>query len=159
VTLAFYDDMPSEAKNQKGIVFADKCNDIFDENKIAAARLLHPLTLYKPIDEQKRAIRSRKRRRTTVPDGEAFISLATFHILNAMKFVSEHERLDLNDESDSERARERAIELVWEVVQSVMSARGELYTHDRFFKEKATGTLTQNHARNHYGQLQALPGN
>ena len=40
IYLAYYLDMPSEAKNQKAIVFSDKYEEIFDEASISAKKML-----------------------------------------------------------------------------------------------------------------------
>jgi hypothetical protein len=75
------------------------------------------------------------------------MSLATFHILNTMKLVAEHENFDLSDDSKRTEAFEISVELVWDVVQSEMAKRGDLYTHDRFFKEKSTNKLISDHVK------------
>jgi hypothetical protein len=147
LSLAYYSNMPSEARNSKSIVFGDEYSTIFNEDSVTASRLLFPYLLYKPLEIQKRAIQSKKRRRIPVPEKEAFMSLATFHILNTMKLVAEHENFDLSDDSKRTEAFEISVELVWDVVQSEMAKRGDLYTHDRFFKEKSTNKLISDHVK------------
>ncbi len=137
--------MPSEARNSKSIVFGDEYSRIFDEDNVTASKLLVPYLLFKPLEPIKKSIQARKRRRESVPDNEAFISLATFHILYAMKLLAIFESVDLSDGSNVDNVRNKAINLVWEVVAGEMPKRGELYTHDRFFKEKSTNTLIHDH--------------
>jgi hypothetical protein len=145
VALAYYLDMPSEAKNSKSMVFDQKYDDIFDEKWVTAPKLLLPMRLYEPIELQKRQIQARKRKKIPVPDREAFISLATFHILNGIKLIAESEDLILEDEAQAAKAQEKATALIWEVVEQQMKERDELYTHDRFFKERGTNKLIRNH--------------
>jgi hypothetical protein len=150
VSLAYYSNMPSEARNSKSIVFGDEYSTIFNEDSVTAERLLFPYLIYKPLEIQKRAIQSKKRRRIPIPEEEAFKSLATFHILNTMKLVAEHENFDLSDDSQRAKALEKSVELVWDVVQSQMAKRAELYTHDRFFKEKPTNQLIYDRVKHYY---------
>jgi len=145
ISLAYYFNMPSEARNSKSIVFGDEYSRIFDEEHVTASILLFPYILFKPLELRKKSIQSRKRKKEDVPDNEAFISLATFHILYAMKLISEFENIDLQDGKKIEYTREKAIQLVWEVVSETIPKRGELYTHDRFFKERAANKLIFDH--------------
>ena len=150
LALAYYLDMPSEARNSKSIVFGEKYRTIFDEDTVTASYLLLPYELYRPLEAMKKTIQQRKRKKDAVPDREAFASLGTFHILYAMRLVADCEDLNLLDGHDAECARAKAIELVWEVVSEEMPKRGELYTHDRFFKQKQTNRLIHDHVRKAY---------
>jgi len=150
IALAYYFDMPSEARNSKRIVFDDEYRRIFNEDTVTAPYLLLPYRLHQPLESLKKTIQQRKRKKESVPDKEAFISLATFHIVYAMRLVAECENTDLQDGSTADRARARAVELVWEVVAREMPKRGELYTHDRFFKQKQTNSLIHDHVLQAY---------
>jgi hypothetical protein len=44
--LAYYLDMPSEAKNNKNLIFGEKYDDIFSEENVTALRMLIPLKIY-----------------------------------------------------------------------------------------------------------------
>lgn len=139
--LAFYLDMPSEAKNTKSLVFGDKYDAIFDDGMITAQRMLTPLRLYGPLQEMKRAIQRKKRRKEPINEREAFVSRATFHILNATRRISEKENLSLEIELNAPVLIEKAIQLISKVVQSAQADRKELYTHDKFFKETQTNRI------------------
>lgn len=141
IALAYYFYMPSEARNSKSIVFGDQYPKIFDEEHVTSSMLLFPYTLYKPLELMKKDIQSRKRKKQPVPENEAFISLATFHILYAMKLIADCEQIDLTKGKSADSIREKAIQLISAVVSDTASERGELYTHDRFFKEKASNKL------------------
>ena len=150
LALAFYD-MPSEAKNQKSTVFGDLYQYVFAEDTTTAEWLLLPYMLYKPLEELKREMQGKKRRKEQIPDGESFVSLATFHILNAMKLVAAHEGTNLRD-PDVADVRSKAITLVGEVVRERMTELGELYTHDRFFKQKETNEIVKNYILQQYAK-------
>jgi len=58
-----------------------------------------------------------------------------------MKFIAQYEEIDLSIEEKQDEVRQKAISCVWDVVSSEVPRRGELFTHDRFFKEKKTNQL------------------
>ena len=148
--LAYHLDMPSEAKNSKSLVFGEKYDDIFDENKITATALLLPLQIYEPLQAMKREIQRRKRQKAPINEQDAYVSRATFHILNAVKLVAQHESLDLAIEQVRTSAIHSAIFLVGQVVAQVIIERGSLYTHDKFFKEIQTNSLIREHIQRFY---------
>jgi hypothetical protein len=137
--------MPSEAKNQKAIVFSDKYEEIFDEASISAKKMLIPYRVFLPIEVMKKDIQRKKRRKEDINEKDAFISRAAFHILNTVKLISEKEDLKLEKEDDINQAVSKAISYIAEVVESESKKRGELYTHDKFFKEIPTNEIIRNH--------------
>jgi hypothetical protein len=149
--LSFYLDRPSEAKNNKNVVFGDFYEEVFNDERVNARQLLFLHKLYRPLVAMKREIQRKKRKREKVNEKESFISRATFHILNGMKFVAEFEDLDLEKKNDQERAMDVAITMIFEVVEKEMSARGDTYTHDKFFKELPTNAVVRNHIEAKYG--------
>ncbi len=150
IYLAYYLDMPSEAKNKKALVFGDKYDDIFDEDTITASRMLLPYGAYLPLEKMKKEIQRKKRRKEQINEKDAFISRATFHLLNSVRIISEEESLDLNNEKDINKAINKAIEFVNEVVDIEAKRRGELYTHDKFFKEIPTNRIVRDHIKSKY---------
>lgn len=150
IYLAYYLDMASEAKNKKATVFADKYDDIFDENEITASKMLKPYRIYLPLEKMKKEIQSKKRKKEPIDENEAFISRATFHLLNAVKIIQEKESIDLEKETGMNEAIQKAIEYVRELVHSELEKRKELYTHDKFFKEVTTNKIVRDHVSNKY---------
>lgn len=150
IYLAYYLDMPSEAKNQKVIVFGDKYDDIFDESIITASRMLVPYRVFLPLERMKKQIQRKKRKKDPIDEKEAFISRATFHLLNTVKLISEKEKLNLDREEDIGIAIEKAIFYISEIVDKHSRERGELYTHDKFFKEIPTNKIIQDHVLSKY---------
>ena len=57
VLMAFYNKMPSEAKDKKRLIFAEKYDEIFNDS-INANTILLPIFLYRKIEEEKSRIRS-----------------------------------------------------------------------------------------------------
>jgi len=152
IYLAYYFDMASEAKNQKQIVFGDKYDEIFDEDKITATKMLTPYKIFLPLEKLKKEIQRKKRRKESVNEKEAFISRSTFHLLNVVKLIEEKESIDLEKEEHITKIIDKAITYVNEVVESESQKRGDLYTHDKFFKEIPTNKIIRNHVLNKYSK-------
>ena len=150
IYLSYYLNMASEAKNQKTIVFGDKYDDIFDENEITAYKMLKPYKVYIPLEQMKKEIQKKKRKKEPVNEREAFISRATFHLLSVANIIEEKESIDLEDESNINSTVEKAIGYVNEVVDLQSEERGELYTHDKFFKEILTNKTIRDHVLSKY---------
>ncbi len=155
--MAYHLEMPSEAKNNKSRVFGDMYDLIFNENQINASKLLRLYKLYTPLLARKKEIQQKKRRREFVDEKEAFISRATFHIVSGTKFLFEKEENLINSEDITTREKEsrvnnlyhtkgsdftsQVINLIYSVVIREMSQRGDVYTHDKFFKEIQTNNM------------------
>lgn len=156
LSLAFHFDMPSEAKNSKTLVFGEKYDDIFNEQVITAERLLVPLRFYEPLQQMKKVIQRKKRRKEAINEREAFVSRAIFHILNVVRRVSEKENLPLNIELNVPVLIEKAIQHIANLVQNEQTKRGDLYTHDKFFKETQTNRLIHEHIEAFYATPVAI---
>ena len=150
IYLAYYLDMPSEAKNLKQIVFGDKYDDIFDENIITAARMLKPYNAFLPLEKMKRVIQTKKRKKEPVNERDAFISRAIYHLLNVIEIIEEKEQLDFGQTKDITYAIKKSIQFVSRVVKSEIKERGELYTHDKFFKEINTNKVINKYVLEQY---------
>jgi AIPR protein len=142
--LAYYLDMPSEARNSKSLVFGGKYSDIFNEHTTASMLLL-PYRIYSPLDARRKEIQRKKRNRDQISERDAFVSRATFHILNGVKLVAEKEDIDLGSQDGINRAIELTIKYIEEVVDKEAKMRGEPYTHDKFFKEIPTNRKIRDH--------------
>ncbi len=147
--LAFYLDMPSEARNSKSLVFGSKYGDIFNENTTATQMLL-PYQIYVPLDAKRKEIQKKKRNREQISERDAFVSRATFHILNAVRLIAEKENIDLSTVQGINNAIELAIKYIEEIIDEEVRQRGEAYTHDKFFKEIPTNKKIRDHILEKY---------
>ncbi len=147
--LAYYIDMPSEAKNSKVLVFGSKYDDIFNENTTASMMLL-PYRIYLPLEAQKKEIQKKKRNRTPINERDAFISRATFHILYSVKLIAEKEGIELNSTESIVQATQKALKYIEEVIAKEARSRGSTYTHDKFFKETQTNKIIRDHILKKY---------
>ena len=155
--MAYHFDMPSEAKNSKVKVFSDMYDQIFDEMIINASELIRLNKLYLPLLQMKKEIQSKKRKKEPIDEKEAFVSRAIFHVLNGVKLLFNHaeSKIDSEDISPQNKKEKKeilyetkgddftkeAIDMIYEVVTEQMKVRGDLYTHDKFFKEIPTNNI------------------
>jgi hypothetical protein len=158
--MAYHLEMPSEAKNNKSKVFSDLYDQIFDEMIINAEELLRLYDLYKPLLVQKKEVQKKKRKKELISEKEAFVSRAIFHIINGTKYFFDDALniIDQKDISQPEKRKEKkevlegkgdeftkqVTEIIYEVVEEQMKLRGEIYTHDKFFKEFPTNSIIKN---------------
>lgn len=150
IYLAYYLDMASEAKNKKAIIFGDKYDDIFSEDTITALEMLKPYKVFLPLEKRKKEIQKKKREKEPFDKNEAFVSWGIFHLLNVVKMIEENESINLENESDRDEAIQKAINYVKELVDRELESRGELYAHDRFFKEASTNRKLREHVLSKY---------
>jgi hypothetical protein len=147
--LAYYLDMPSEARNSKNMVYDSKYENIFNENTTASKMLL-PYRIYLPLEQEKKEIQRKKRNRESINEKDAFLSRATFHILNSVKLVAGKESLALNSIENITKATQRAIEYIEKVIAVEAHNRGNVYTHDKFFKEIQTNKIIRDYILKQY---------
>lgn len=154
LALSYYYDKPSEAKNNKNLVFNDYYDIIFDENMVNADRLLFVYELYEPLLKQKYSIQSRKRKGEQVSGEDSYISRGTFNILNGMKILFDEaenrvdrmgiDKLAKEDFKNHIYANKRdlfrreVIKYIGEIVENEKRIKGDDYTHDSFFKGSST---------------------
>lgn len=103
--------------------------------------MLVPLRFYEPLQELKKEIQRKKREKKPIDDNHAFISWATFHILNVIRRVSEKENLSLDIELNTPVLVNKAIGHVRKIFQNEQTKRGKEYSHDKFFKEVQTNRI------------------
>ncbi len=165
--MAYYLDMPSEAKNNKAKVFTSLYEDIFNENEINAKKLLKIFEIYLPLLEMKKKIQAKKRKKELINEKEAFISRATFHILNGIKFLIENRENEIQNGNFNPEEKKtkieniypseipdltsKVIELIYQIVRKEIKLRGELYTHDKFFKEIPTNNIVKTYILENMG--------
>lgn len=143
--LSFYCNMASEARNSKAIVFGDKYELIFDENKITAETLLLPYKIYIPLLEEKKQVQAKKRNKDIINENDAFISRGVFHVISGVKIISEIKNFNLINKSDREEATVIAKKLIAEVVEEKIKEKNESYSHDKFFKETSTNKIIKDY--------------
>lgn len=155
--MSYHLEMPSEAKNSKRKVFSDLYDQIFDDMIINADELIRLHKLYKPLLNHKKEIQRKKRRKEEISEKDAFISRAIFHIVCGTRYFFEQAISEINQKDITEKEKKseiskiytnlgekytnEVIEIIYQVVENEMELRGDLYTHDKFFKETPTNSI------------------
>jgi len=147
--MAFMLDMPSEAKNNKSFVFGEKYDSIFHEGSVAR-QYLAPYLLYVPLEAMKKDIQRRRRRQETMPEAEAFVSRATFHVIMCCRHVAKVRGLDIDNDVARQSVLDESVGIVRGVVQNEMTKRGPRYTSDKFFKEVETNDIIKKAIDKHF---------
>jgi hypothetical protein len=132
VALAFYEEMPLEAKNKKSLIFGDKYDDIFSD-ETTAAKVLLPYNLFELVEKEKEK-RAKGR--------SAWLRYASYHILYAMGLLAAAKKIDVqypNVDKISklyDRAR-RAVGAAREAYKKDAKRKKREYADVLFFKSRA----------------------
>jgi hypothetical protein len=149
VYLAFYEEMPLEAKNRKGMIFGSKYDAIFSSTT-TAEKLLLPLRLFDTIEAERAKTATGKR---------AWLNYASYHILFALKLLAEKKKIELtfNNLAAIRKLYNAAVRLVRKARNAEkkrLSARGEDFADVLYFKQKKAkedilGLFRPNLSRDH----------
>ena len=135
--LAFYNEMPNEAKNKKSIVFGDKYDEIFND-EITSQKVLLAYQVYLEIELRKKETKKSINVDKLLYEEESFILYATYYFLYILNSI-------VNKELNSERIKnielsivlkyyDCAKELILRSISKEKSEHGEKYTNADFFK-------------------------
>lgn len=95
VALAFYEQMPQEAKNKKGLIFGDKYEDIFSDTT-TAPRILLPYKLFEFIEAQ---------RKQRAKGKSNWLRYASYHILFAIRLLADARKIGLVHENTNKLSK------------------------------------------------------
>lgn len=138
VLFAFYNKMPSEAKNKKRLIFAEKYEEIFNDS-INADKALLPYRLFEKIEESKN---TRKSEILDLPpkgfEEESFILFASYYILYIMGELAKQKSIDLTFDNLSNiwLLYPKAVEIVKELIGSekrLLEGHKDTYSHATYF--------------------------
>lgn len=137
VLMALFNKMPSEAKNKKKIIFAEKYEDIFNDN-ITADKVLLSIKLFDGIEAQKNTTK------TQLLNGEIdkdhmYLSYATYWIMYFIGELASKKGVELKlDNYDQlftmyENAKVLIMYLI-KVEKEILIKKGDEYSDSAFFK-------------------------
>jgi hypothetical protein len=138
VYLAFYEELPLEAKNRKGLIFGTKYEDIFNENT-TAEKILLPIRLFDAIEKQREAKAKGKK---------LWLQYASYHLLFALKRIAEKRKivLTLANLSKIEALYPRAVKAVSaarKAAEKIAIEEDEDFADVLLFKQKQAKTLIE----------------
>ncbi len=138
VLLSFYQEMPSEAKNKKSLIFAEKYDDIFSDD-LTADKVLLAYKLFEHIENKKKIARNQFLAQPEKFDEESFIIYASYYLIYIIGQLAKQVNLELelNNLSELEKLYPKAVEIVQMLIkteQENLKGHKDKYTHALFFK-------------------------
>ncbi|HOO97591.1 MAG TPA: AIPR family protein [Caldisericia bacterium] len=133
-----YTGRPSDARDKKRMIWEDYYEQVFN-SQISAKDLLEPYEIYKIIEKEKNFITSQKRQKNRISDHLEYVPIGSLHILFAAKLINERKGGTINTTECIEKAKRVVYELIVNERKD-KGDKGASYSHNQFFKEKATDT-------------------
>ncbi|OGS18806.1 MAG: hypothetical protein A3J83_05745 [Elusimicrobia bacterium RIFOXYA2_FULL_40_6] len=144
VLMAFYIDMPAEAKNEKSMIFAEKYDDIFND-EINANKILLPYRLFEKIEYERILFRKKYINKPKIFRKDSYLLYASYYFLYILKKISESNKTDVNISN---------LDIMWKyyseaklVIKGMVNlekqesaSKGEEYSHASFFKSNKPKT-------------------
>lgn len=138
VLMAFYNEMPSEAKDKKILIFGDKYEDVFNDD-INADKVLLALELFDNVENEKNEKKKQFAEEKINYDEESYILHASYYILYLLSKIAEMNEIE---------KRHANIDMIWSYYDSAidivrksigrekedLKGYKENYTHRVFFK-------------------------
>lgn len=133
--MAFYNEMPAEAKNDKKLVFGEKYDEIFNES-INADKVLVAYKLYEKIENAKKEF-ARKRDTLTLKEREnkLYLGYVSFYILYTLGALASVNSVPLTVENIEKIFNNYSIALA--LIEKAIKQEQkytETYNHSAFFK-------------------------
>ena len=134
--MAFFNEMPSEAKDKKRLIFAEKYDEVFHDS-VTADDLLLSLGLFNKIEVEKKKYACKLDVRPDLYDEESFVLHASYYVLYLLKKIAMKKNIAIQSSN---------IELIFDcyssainlIKQAIEQERKELkkdtYSHRVFFK-------------------------
>lgn len=131
--MAFFNEMPAEAKNEKRVIFAEKYDDVFSEN-ITASSVLLAVTLFDEIEKRKTKIRREVANNSIAYEEVSYIFHATYYILYVLALLGQIRNLEKKWENYTSFVAmyDEAVELIKTAVANEKVKQAE-YSHRPFF--------------------------
>ncbi len=153
--MAYYLDMPAQAKNKRAMIYDEKYNEIFDVNSITADKMLLPYKFYLPLNDVRKGVMKKIRQNINITDKELMISRGVFHIINAVKHIAKHEQIDLNltmNDKDIQKVVDKSIQITYEAIRKEKNEKKGRFSYDNIFKIIETVNKIQIYVNNTYAK-------
>ncbi len=145
VYLAYYLEFPEVAKKDRGRVFGDLYDLVFNSN-ITAKKRLTPIEVFAPIDERKRKLQIVIRKSQPVDPKQLIILDGNYHILHTISLLCKKKGLDETSSQVALSLLDEATEIVYTVTkkeENKYREQGLPFILLTFFKDGDTKNLIQ----------------
>ncbi|MFQ5597951.1 MAG: AIPR family protein [Nitrospiria bacterium] len=139
--LAYSVGYPEVAKKDRARVFRDLYDNIFNE-ECTTQILITSLRLYETIQEQKRELQKKIRKKESFDTSQLFLIDGGYHVLFAVYELCEAESVDPFDLNKAKKLIPEAIKLVKDLVNAEIAA-DETFSTNRYFKDAKTKSQVQ----------------
>lgn len=139
--LAYSLGYPEVAKKDRARVFGDMYDSIFNDDT-TTQKLLSPLHIFSAIEEQKRALHRKIKKKENIDPALMFLIDGAYHVLFAVAELCENKNIDPLDETKAKAEIQHAVNVVKDIVRQEIE-QDEAFTTNRFFKDAKTKTKIQ----------------
>ncbi|XHR95147.1 AIPR family protein [Mucilaginibacter sp. UC70_90] len=138
ILMAFFNKLPSEAKNSKRLVFAEKYEEIFND-EITADKVLLSYQLFEKIELDKNAQKEKFISGIDENEKSSYISYASYWILYFLAEFAEKLNIELALKNfqriwDLKEPVLKLIEILIKKERQTLFQKNDTYTHTTFFK-------------------------
>ncbi len=140
---AYYLDMPDVAGKDRGKVFGELYDTIFNDS-ITADRLLTPLQVYKPIESMKRELQANIRQGEEYDRALLLLVDGSYHVLFAASLLCSIKGIDKSDAEAAKSQIEEALDIVKRAAEREME--DPAFAYKRFFKSTRSKRYIQEEA-------------
>lgn len=138
VLMAFFNQMPAEAKDNKRLIFAEKYDEIFNDS-VTAGGVLLCLTLFSRVEQERNRMFASLADDNEQWEKESFVLHSSYYLLYLLRKIAEKNGIELEfDQAEPIAANySEAIEMIrkaTEMERLEFQKRKENYNHRVFFK-------------------------
>lgn len=138
VLMSFYQEMPSEAKNKKSLIFAEKYDDIFNDD-LTADKVLLAYKLFEKVESEKNISKTQLLSKPRKFDEESFIIYSSYYIVYIIGQLAKQQKteFELKNLTEFENLYPKAVEIVRELIKTErenLKGHKDKYSHALFFK-------------------------
>jgi hypothetical protein len=138
VLMAFFNEMPAEAKDNKRLIFADKYDEIFNDS-VTAGGVLLCLTLFNQIEVERNRVGVDIVANPDLWEEESYIIHASYYLLYLLRKLADLQEIELGFESLALIGANyaEAVEMIrsaTDMEKMDLQRRKESYNHRVFFK-------------------------
>ncbi|MDJ0659392.1 MAG: AIPR family protein [Crocosphaera sp.] len=133
--MAFYNQLPYEAKNRKRFIFGDKYDEVFND-ETTADKILLSYRLFEKIESQKQETKKNIINDTTKFSKKSYILYASYYILHIIGELAQQQAIDLTLSNIEKiwQLYKKAIEYLEKIIEKEKKQSQNKYAHASFFR-------------------------
>ena len=143
--LSFFGKMPTEAKNNKQLIFGQKYEDVFTD-KLTAKDIMLAHSLLIKIEQKKLEKKKELFKDDSNFEAESYILHTTYYILYTLSEIADKNKIEKTYENIDKIFKQYtfAVEEIKKIIESERSKMKDKYSHRNFFKTSKPRRLLSN---------------